>query len=147
MTRRLLVVPALLAAVAVLSGCALGAGSGPSAEQARDRFYSVLDDVQHTLGGEWENQDDPTPRGCDLALWTKGAAYPGLRIGSMPDGVPVAVQAVRDGLADAGYEIDASEDVGDVVELRARRGSSEVVIFRITDEGMTLQGESECRPK
>lgn len=150
MKRRLLVATALVAAVG-LSGCALGAGNGPTSEQARERFHEALDDTQDALGGSWKNQDDPTSRGCSVALWVEGISYPGLRIGPMPGDVPgdvsKAIDTARDTLGDLGFKIDASEDVGEVLELRATRDGGEFVLFRITDEGMTLQGESACRPQ
>jgi hypothetical protein len=37
--------------------------------------------------------------------------------------------------------------VGSATELRGSNPSGDLFIFRATDDGMTLHGESECRPK
>jgi hypothetical protein len=143
MNVRLLVAPVALVAAAALSGCA--ASGGISAEESRDRFYASLDSTQEALGGAWTVQDDSTPRGCDLAPWTRGTSYAALRLGPTPDDVSAAVTTARAALREQGYVTTVGE-VGDVTELRARRAGTEVVTFRVTDAGMTLQGESDCRP-
>ena len=143
MNVRLIVAPAVIVAAVVLSGCS--ASDGPSAEESRDRFYIALDTTQAALGGEWLEQDDGTPRGCGLSFWREGASYAGLRVGPMPDDVSAAVSAARDVLQEQGYEANVGS-VGDVTEVRARGTGTEVITFRITDAGMTLQGESDCRP-
>jgi hypothetical protein len=145
MNVRLLVAPAVIVAAAALSGCA-AAGGGTSAEESRDRFYASLDSTQEALGGAWEVQDDSTPRGCDLPLWMQGESYAALRLGPMPEDVSAAVSIARDALRQMGYDTTIGE-VGDVTELRAHREKTEVITFRITDDGMTLQGESDCRPR
>ncbi len=144
MNIRLLVAPAVLVAAAVLSGCA--ASDGVSAEESRDRFYASLDATQEALGGAWTVQDDSTPRGCDLPLWAHGESYAALRIGPMPGDVSAAVTVARNALREQGFATTIGE-VGNVTELRARRTGTEVVAFRVTDDGMTLQGESDCRPR
>ncbi len=144
MNVRLLVSPVVVAAAAVLAGCS-AAGSGLSAEEARDGFYADLDSVQEALGGSWTVQDDSTPRGCSLPLWADGESYAALRLGPMPEDVSAAVTTARDALRQQGYETTIGE-VGDVTELRAQGAGTEVLTFRVTDDGMTLQGESDCRP-
>jgi hypothetical protein len=140
---RALLPAALLVALLSLAGCA---APGITPEESRDRFYVSLDRTQEVLGGIWDNRDDPTPRGCPLPLWMDGETYPALRVGPMPHDVPDTLKAARTALEDLGYTVDGSE-VGNVIELQAERGGSEIVIFRITGDGMTLQGESDCRPK
>jgi len=144
MTARILVAPIAVAAAAVLTAC--GGGGGETSEQARDRFYAALDATQEALGGEWEVRDDTTARGCSLPLWTDGQSYPGLRLGPMPDDVSAAVTTARDALRERGYDTTIG-DVGTVAELRARGNGTEVITFRVADDGMTLQGESDCRPR
>ncbi|MFD3445746.1 hypothetical protein ACFDTO_14205 [Microbacteriaceae bacterium 4G12] len=143
MNVRLIVAPAVIVVAGALCGCS--ASGGLSAEESRDRFYATLDSTQAALGGAWEEQDDGTPRGCGLPLWQEGESYAGLRVGPMPDDVSGAVSAARDTLRERGYDTTVG-GVGDVTEVRARGRGTEVITFRITDDGMTLQGESDCRP-
>ena len=140
-----LLVAAVVVATAVLSGCS-APGGGVSAEESRNRFYASLDSTQEALGGAWTVQDDSTPRGCSLPLWAQGESYAALRLGPMPQDVSAAVTAARNALREQGFATTVGE-VGAVTELRGRRTGTEVVTFRITDDGMTLQGESDCRPR
>lgn len=130
----------------VLSGCVVVPGSGLSSDDAREALYATLDDTQDLLGGQWENRDDPTPRGCLVPLWVSGEQYPGLRLGGEPTDGAEAVDTVRRAWTEWGYRVDETE-VGDVIELQGRNGVGELVILRIGENAMTLQGESECRPK
>jgi hypothetical protein len=128
------------------SGCALGSGNGITAEAARTSLYATLDETQDRLGGQWDNQDDPTPRGCSVALWSEGEMYPALRVGTPPERPEYAVESVSaywDGLG----LVLSTTDVGDVVELQGESDEGEIVILRVSAEAMTLQGESECRPE
>jgi hypothetical protein len=143
MNVRLIVAPAVIVVAGALCGCS--ASDGLTAGESRDRFHAALDSTQEALGGAWEVQDDGTPRGCGLPLWQEGESYAGLRVGPMPDDVSAAVSTARNVLRDQGYDT-AVGGVGDVTEVRARGTGTEVIIFRITDDGMTLQGESDCRP-
>jgi hypothetical protein len=145
MNSRLLLAPVVIVAAVALSGCSASA-HGPTAEESRDRFYATLDATQEALGGAWEVQDDSTPRGCSLPLWADGKSYAGLRLGPMPEDESAAVSAARDVLREEGFDTEVG-GVGDVTELRAHGRGSEVVTFRVTNDGMTLQGESDCRPR
>jgi hypothetical protein len=144
MNIRLLLAPVVLVTVA-LAGCTASA-HGATAEESRDRFYAVLDVTQEALGGAWEVQDDSTPRGCSLPLWADGESYAGLRLGPMPEDASAAVSTARDVLREEGFQTEIG-GVGNVTELRARGEGSEVITFRVTDDGMTMQGESDCRPR
>jgi hypothetical protein len=136
-----------LAALAALSlsGCAVDAGSGRSAEEAGDDFRQVLDDTQQLVGGEWEVRDDPTPRGCSIPLWVEGDRYPALRIGTLPTTAAQLLTLVEEYWGGLGYAVE-SATVGEATELQAVGQHDETFIFRVSDNGMTLQGESECRP-
>ena len=128
------------------SGCALSAGSGSSAESARESLYATLDQTEQLLGGTWDNQDDPTSRGCVIPLWVEGEMFPALRVGAAPLRADVAVETVSDYWRD--LELDLSTtDVGDVLELKGEGEFGDVLILRVSAEAMTLQGESECRPE
>ncbi len=142
-TRTVLVVTAPLAA---LGGCALGPGSGLSAGEARDALYEALDETEKIAGGDWENRDDPTPRGCVIPLWVDGQHYPALRLGApSPDSARV-VADVAEAWEEWGYRVEQTL-VGDVVELQGRDSLGELMVFRASGDGMTLQGHSECRPR
>ena len=135
-------------AVLSLSGCALSQGSGVTPEQARERFIGVLDSTQDALGGEWEDRDDPTPRNCTIPLWVDGIRYPGLRLGSAADSPDGALDTVEKHWKSLDVDSERTE-IGDVTELRGSNPSGDLFIFRANADAMTmtLQGESECRPK
>lgn len=136
---------AIALSVAALSGCVVVPGSGLSADEARSELYTSLDDTEDLLGGTWDNRDDPTARGCLIPLWVEGEHFPGLRLGSAPPDVDDAVDAVASAWAEWGYRVEQTL-VGEVVELQGRDSLGELLIFRVTEDAMTLQGESECRP-
>jgi hypothetical protein len=131
--------------LAALGGCAINSGSGLSSAEARDSLYESLDMTEIALGGEWENRDDPTARGCVIPLWVEGEHYPGLRIGGSPSNVDRVVADVIDAWEDWGFHVERTL-VGDIVELQGRDSVGELMIFRVSAKAMTLQGESECRP-
>lgn len=135
----------LLLTAFVLSGCTLDAGSGQTPEQARDAFRAVLDSTQRELGGAWQVNDDPTPRGCTIPLWVEGERYPGLRLGPVPEAPTESLRIVAEHWTSLGYTVEQNH-VGDVTELSAGGTRFDSLIFRVSDSGMTLQGESECRP-
>ena len=137
---------AAAAAVFCLSGCVLAQGSGATPDEARERFIGVLDSTQDALGGSWENADDPTPRNCTIPLWVEGIRYPGLRLGGAPDSPRAALDTVEQRWQ--ALEVASKRtEIGDVTELRGSNPSGDLFIFRASDDAMTLQGESECRPK
>jgi uncharacterized protein YbdZ (MbtH family) len=143
-SRTMLVVAA--AAVLCLSGCVVAQGSGATPDEARDRFTGVLDSTQNALGGRWENSDDPTPRNCAIPLWVEGIRYPGLRLGTAPESPQAALDTVEQHWETLEVASERTE-VGDVTELRGSNPSGDLFIFRANADAMTLQGESECRPK
>ncbi|WP_157156520.1 MULTISPECIES: hypothetical protein [unclassified Diaminobutyricimonas] len=161
MNARLIAVPMAALSLLALSGCALAGGSGLSADEARDAFKLILDETQTAVGGEWEIRDDPTARGCTLPLWVDGERFPALRISPQPetDGATAsdtssdiasdpasdAVETVRAVWKDLGLSVE-SATVGKATELQATGEHGEALIFRVSDNVMTLQGESECRP-
>ncbi len=138
---RMLTIAAVLVSV---SGCALQSPSEVTDAEARDRFLAVIDETQQLVGGVWQVDDDPTPRGCTVPVWVAGERYPALRVSEDPRGDGHA-DRVQQAWEDNGLEVDRSL-VGDVVELKAESEFGEVYLFRVSDQAMTLQGESECRP-
>ena len=149
MTSRVYLLLALAGSLAVvspaLSGCTAGNSGGESAESARDRLYGLLDETQVVLGGTWENQDDPTSRGCVIPLFTEGEMYPALRVGTPPARVADAVASVTTLWRTRGYTVDEAA-IDTVREVQAEGVNGEIAILRVSAEAMTLHGESECRP-
>ena len=149
MTSRVYLLLALAGSLAVvtpaLSGCTAGNSGGESAESARDRLYGLLDETQVVLGGTWENQDDPTSRGCVIPLFTEGEMYPALRVGTPPARVAAAVASVTTLWRTRGYTVDEAA-IDTVREVQAEGANGEIAILRVSAEAMTLHGESECRP-
>lgn len=137
---------AATAAVLSLSGCVMAPGSGVSPDEARERFLAVLDSTQDALGGTWDKKDDPTPRNCTIPLWVEGIRFPGLRLGGEPATPEAALDTVQEHWDALGMTIERTE-VGDVTELRGGASTGDLFIFRASEDAMTLQGESECRPE
>lgn len=127
------------------TGCVANDSADVTAEEARDALYATLDETQDLLGGTFDNQDDPTARGCALALWSEGDHYPALRLGSAPEDAQDAVDTVTDYWTTLGYDLSTAT-VGAVVEVQGMGDAGETLILRVSDDAITLQGESECRP-
>ncbi|CAN5340225.1 hypothetical protein BH11ACT4_BH11ACT4_24420 [soil metagenome] len=133
-------------ALLALAGCALQPDSGLSATQARTQFYSALDKTQEAVGGAWDVFDDPTARGCVIPFWIEGEKFPGLRIGPAPRDPQAMAQQVDASWRSWGYTVARSR-TGDVIELQAHDKGGALLVFRASAMAMTLQGESECRPR
>jgi hypothetical protein len=144
MNTRVLLIPAGALLLAGLSGCALPMGSG-SAADARDRMYDVLGSTEDQLGGQWDDQDDPTARGCSFPIWASGSHYPALRVGSRPTNARSAIESVSKLWKKLGYALE-SHTVGSVTELKGTASLDRLLVLRVSADAMTLQGESECRP-
>jgi len=129
-----------------LGGCAIQPGSGLSASQARVQFYSALDQTQAAVGGTWDVLDDPTARGCVIPLWVEGEKFPGLRIGPAPRDPQVSANSVYTDWLGRGYSVVRSR-IGEIIQLQAHDDRGALLIFRASATAMTLQGESECRPR
>jgi hypothetical protein len=129
------------AVVAGLSGCAISSETVHS----RASFYEFLDTTQSLVGGDWDSQDDPTPRGCELSIWGQGHTYPGLRIGSSPSSQSHALAAVRSSWELVGFAVEQSS-IGQSIELKGVGDRGEMVFFRVGSGGMTLSGTSACAP-
>lgn len=125
-------------------GCATSVPDA-TAEQARDGLYATLNETQRLLGSDFINRDDPTARGCALGLWREGDQFPALRVGTAAGDASVAVATVSAYWDRLGYALTTSS-VGPVQELQGENDAGEVVILRVSDDSVTLQGESECRP-
>jgi hypothetical protein len=134
-----------LAIAAGATGCVGSGSTGATAEEARDSLYAILDQTQELLGGTFDNQDDPTARGCALALWSEGDHFPALRLGAAPADAQRAVSDVTDYWTGLGYDLTTAT-VGAVIEVQGMGEGGETLILRVSDDATTLQGESECRP-
>jgi hypothetical protein len=145
MPSRVYLVVVLAGSLSLVTACAADDASGETPEGARDRLYNTLDDTQGVLGGSWDNQDDPTSRGCVIPLWTDGELYPALRVGPPPINVARAVESAATLWRTLGYTVEEAE-INTVVELQGSGAHGEVAILRVSNDAMTLHGESECRP-
>ncbi len=136
---------AVIPLVLALGGCAVADGSGSSAGEARGALYDTLDATESAIGGVWENFDDPTARGCLIPIAVDGELYPGLRIGPAPRSRASAIDAVVATWTEWGYTVETTI-VGEITQLQGRSAVHELLVFRVSEAAMTLQGESECRP-
>jgi hypothetical protein len=145
MNSRIALLPLAALVLAALGGCAVPAGSGLSPVAARTVLYGILDHTQSELGGTWQNQDDPTSRGCVFPIWAKGSHYPALRLGSAPRDARAAIRRTRALWSGLGYSLETST-VGSVTQLQGTNSLGRLLVLRVGSHSMTLQGESECRP-
>ena len=129
----ILVLPTLL-----LGSCMTAPAPGePTAD-----FFVVLAATQDLAGGAWSVQDDPTARSCVLPDGSEGETFSALRISSMP---AAALNTVAAAWEDYGYSVDRAS-IGPVSQLIGTNDASGVLIFRVSERAMTLQGESDCQP-
>jgi hypothetical protein len=155
------VLVALACAAASLTACAVAAAT--AGEVHRD-FAKVLVATQELAGGAWEIRDDPVARSCVSSPGVNGFQVPALRIASGPDSVtPTEIaSAVAEQWTTLGYEVTrlqtnggpaagpagglagVSDDAPAIAEVQARGGDGEYLIFRASDQAMTIQGESAC---
>lgn len=145
MTARATLAPLAALMLLGLAGCALESPSEVSDTEARERFIAVLDDAQSAIGGQWQVDDDPTPRECTIPLWVAGQRYPALRVGKSPRSPERAADAAEQAWIDDGMRVER-QTVGDVLEVSATSDHGELFILRVSESAATLQGESECRP-
>lgn len=143
--RRVASLGAVTLLMTALTGCAVQSPTPVSDLEARDRFLSVVDEAQAVIGGEWDVQDDPTPRECVIPLWVVGERYPVLRVGDPAASVSAAAQRIEQAWGDAGMRVTRT-DIGDVIEVKGESADGELVVLRLSESASTLLGESECRP-
>ena len=136
----------LLLPVLLLGSCMLqsdpraAVSPGPTPQQARTELHDVLAQTQDLTGGDWSDQDDDAPRSCTVQWGLAGVSYAALRISASTG----SLESVARAWERWGYDVERTT-VGPVSQLVAR-ASGELLIFRESDRGMTLQGESACRP-
>ena len=115
---------------------------GDSPAEARDDLLSVLDDTQQLVGGDWDVRDASAARSCTVQWGLRGVTYPALRLATAS---AVSLAAVESAWKGWGYGVEITT-VGPATQLIGTGPGGELLIFRLSDRGMTLQGESACRP-
>jgi hypothetical protein len=140
-----LVLPVLLLGSCMVRVGPAQAPDAPSLAEAHTALLATLDDTQELIGGVWSNQDDPNSRGCILGDGP-GRTFSALRTSApVADLVADPSSAVAAAWEHAGYTVDSTE-IGPVTQLIGTSAGAALLIFRLSDRAMTLQGESECRP-
>lgn len=137
-----LLLPVLLGSCMLQSDPRVVAAAGDSPAEARTELLAVLQQTESLVGGDWDRQDDPTPRSCTVQWGLAGVAYPALRLAPLSAGSADAVARAWDRW---GYDVSRAA-VGPAAQVIARGDGGELLVFRVSDKGMTLQGESACRP-
>ncbi len=147
MGRRLRVLAIVASSVLAgsVAGCAMVPVSAGSDSDARDRFLALVDETQTLVGGDWQVDDDPTPRECVIPLWVAGHRYPALRIGDAPAAPSAAAERVEQAWSADGIRVTRT-DIGDVIEVKGETADGELLVLRVSASASTLLGESECRP-
>ena len=145
---RAVVAPILGCVVLVmLSGCSIAPATADELPP-RLSFAENLDATQTLVGGEWQVRDDPSGRYCSLPSGGSGQSTPALRIGAVSAETPepsVVAAAVASAWKRWGYAVTQSVralSIGEVAEVQASGASGEYLIFRASDNALTLQGES-----
>lgn len=136
-----LVLPVLLLGSCMVRGQVATAPDASTSAEARADLYATLDDTQNLIGGDWTNQDDPNSLACEFG-GTAGRTYSALRVAAPVADPSAAVEAAW---VSAGYTVESTE-IGPVSQLVGEASGHALLIFRLSDRAMTLQGESECRP-
>ena len=112
--------------------------------QSRDDFREALDGTQNLIGGSWQELDDPTPRSCVVQWGVEGQTFSALRTTSAAASGGIVDWLEREWERD-GYAVEQTA-IGPVSQLTATTGfGGATLILRVSDRGMTLQGESACQ--
>lgn len=127
-----------------LAGCAVPAAWGVTADDARTHLVRAVDQTQELAGGSWTPLDDAVPRGCVIPPWTAGSRASVLRIGTPPADPQTAAELVDAAWESWGYEVTRAT-IDPVIEVQGRFGG-ELIVFRVSEHAMSLQGEGECSP-
>jgi hypothetical protein len=144
---RLLSALGLAVAVLAVAGCTAAPApeSNETPEQSQTRLLALLDDVQEQIGGEWTNEDSPSPRGCTLAGGDDGVTFTGTRTLEAPAPTDEQVDGLVSFLTDEGFEAGRS-GMGAITDVLAVDPDDETsfVEVRITDQSSQLKGQAAC---
>jgi len=134
----------------LLTGCATAdQGDSTTPYEAQDTLVVLFDRIQTEVGGDWENQDDPSPMSCDVRGGGDGVQFTATRISAYPrtmEDAKAANAAVTALLTDEGYEIRESVLVNDIYELTMTNNKGSNIHLGANDVAIGLDGGSDCRP-
>jgi hypothetical protein len=134
----------------LLTGCATpGQGDSMTPYEAQATLVELFDRIQTEVGGDWENQDDPSPMSCDVRGVGDGVQFTATRISVYPrtmEDAKAATAAVTALLTDEGYEIRESVLVNDIYELTMTNHKGSNIHLGANDVAMGLDGGSDGRP-
>jgi len=145
LSRGIKLVGALASPLFVLGGCVISPGSALAPEQSQVEFFDVIEQTQQLVGGSWETSDDPSARSCVIPFATEGERWSALRISADPADPRDALAAVTASWSELGYAT-LRTDIGPVGQVQGESEFGQVLVFRVSEAAMTLQGESECLP-
>ena len=135
----------------LLTGCATPDPDAPTTPyEAQATLVALFDRIQAEVGGDWENQDDPSPMSCDVRGGGDGVQFTATRYGGSPGTMAdakTATAAVTALLTAEGYEIGESGLFGEGgYELTMTNNKGSNIRFGANDIAMGLDGGSDCRP-
>ncbi|WP_157109268.1 hypothetical protein [Cryobacterium arcticum] len=143
----------------LLTGCAAAdQEDSMTPYEAQDTLVVLFDRIQTEVGGDWENQDDPSPMSCDVRGGGDGdgdgdgdgVQFTATRMSVYPrtmDEAKAATAAVTALLTDEGYEILESGLFGEEgYDLTMTNNKGSNINFGGNDVAMGLNGGSDCRP-
>jgi hypothetical protein len=117
--------------------------------EAQATLVALFDRIQTEIGGDWENQDDPSPMSCDVRGGGDGVQFTATRISVHPrtmKDAEAATAAVTALLTDEGYEIRESVLVNNIYELTMTNNTGSNIHLGANDVAIGLDGGSDCRP-
>jgi len=114
--------------------------------QAQLELIALVDDVQHAAGGAWENDDSPSPVGCQLPPSAIGVAYTAARRTpvALAEG---AVAAVLHLLGERGFQAGRRDAPGYVSVLGVHPANPAFTVeLRVFANTAAIVGQSACVP-
>lgn len=140
-----------LAVLMLASGCAAPAVnevSVDSPQESQDRLLALLDETQHLIGGEWENEDSPSPRDCELpGSGDTGTTFTGARSKPGPGLDEAGISEVLAFWEGEGFDA-GSKPMGVLTSVLAVDPDNEAyyVELLVGEQATQLNGQAACVP-
>ena len=140
-----------IAVVVAVTGCASpppDADTRHSPKESQAALLALLDDTQQLVGGEWQNEDSPSPRDCELpGSGDTGTTFTGARSLAAPALDDATVSKVLDFWEGEGFEA-GSKAMGALTSVLGvdPDNKANYVELLIGDQATQLNGQAACVP-
>jgi hypothetical protein len=134
-----------------LMGCSSPAAdpsTQASPKEAQVALLALLDDTQQIIGGEWENEDSPSPRDCELpGSGDTGTTFTGARSLKAPELDDASVSKVLKFWEGEGFEA-GSKTMGVLTSVLAvdPDNKAHYIELLIGEHATQLNGQAPCVP-